>query len=98
MTERGVLGGAFPEPQGVFLTIGGDSERDDEAVLPDVDAVEQQPHQVEALQRGGLPRLELRACLGDEASTDGALTDPTTRHRGRQGLQAASVMARGHAD
>ena len=98
LTQRRVLGGALPEAQGVFLTVGGDPQCDDEAVLPDVHAVEQEPDQVECLEGRGLPRFELRACPGDEAPTHGALAGPPTRHRGRQRLQAAGVLACGHAD
>jgi hypothetical protein len=81
----------------VFLAVGGNAERHDEAVLTDVHAVDQQPDQVEPLERRRLPRRQLRGGLRHEATTDRALARAPAAHRGRHGLQAARVAPRGDA-
>jgi hypothetical protein len=44
LAEGRVLRGAFPEAERVFLPVGRDPKRDDEAVLADVDAIQHEPH------------------------------------------------------
>lgn len=51
LAERRVLRGAFPQPEGVFLAVRRDPQRHDQAVLADVDAVENQPDQVAGIER-----------------------------------------------
>ena len=63
LTDRRVLGGAFPQAERVFLAIRRDPERHHEAVLADVHAVEDQRDEVEAVERRGLPRPQLRRRL-----------------------------------
>ena len=46
LTDRGVLRLAVPEPQRVFLAVGRDAEGYNEAVIPDVHAVDQQRDEV----------------------------------------------------
>ena len=68
------------------------------AMLADVHAIEQQRDQVELIERGRLPGLELRARPRDEPAANGALARPSTRHLGGQRLQAARILARRHSD
>ena len=75
----------------------GHAEGDDQTVLADVDAVEQQGHQVEVIQRRRLPGLELCARPRHEPPADGALARAPARDVGAERLQAARVLARGHA-
>ena len=96
-TLGGVLGRAFPQSQRVCLAIRRDPERHREAVLPDVHAVEDQRDEVEAVERGGLPRPQLRRRLGHEPPADAALARPPTHDSGRDRLQAPRVLAGRHA-
>lgn len=73
LAHGGVLRRAVPEAKRVFLAIGRDAESHDEAVIADVDAVDQQRDQVECVERRTLPGRELRPRPRDEAAADGAL-------------------------
>ena len=72
----------------MFLAVRGDPQRDDEAVIPEMHAVDQQRDQVEGLQGRALPGDELRRRFRDEAATDGALAGPTALHLWAEWLQA----------
>jgi hypothetical protein len=61
LTHPRVLGRAVPHAERVFLAVSRDAERHDQAGLADMDSVDQQPHQVHRVERGGLPRRQLRA-------------------------------------
>ena len=50
LTHRRILRRAVPEAERVFAPVVVDAERDDDAVLADVDAVDQQRHQVERVR------------------------------------------------
>ena len=65
-------------------------------MFPDVDAIEDEPDQVEAVERPRLPRFQVRTRHGDESPAHGALTGPATHHRGRDRLQTAGVLTGGH--
>jgi hypothetical protein len=52
-----------------------DAQRHDDAVLADVDAVDQQRHEVRRVKRGGSASVELRRRFRDEPATHGALFD-----------------------
>ena len=67
--------------------IGRDPERHDEAMLADVDAVNQQPHQIEGRERRRLPRRQLRGALHHEAAAHGALARARLRRVAGTGLQ-----------
>ena len=82
----------------MFLPVCGNPERDDQAVLADVDAVDQQRDQVEAVEGRGLPRLQLRGGPRDEAPTDAALARAATRDVRGERIQAPRVLPRRHAD
>ena len=97
LTHRRVLRRAFPEAERVFPPGGVDAERDDDAVLADVDAVDQERHEIEAVERGRPPGGELRRRLRDEAAAHGALARAPAGHRRRQRLQTARILARRHA-
>ena len=47
LAHGGVLGRPVPEPERVFLAVGGDAQGDDEAVIAEVHAVDQQRDEVE---------------------------------------------------
>jgi hypothetical protein len=98
LTHTGVLGRAIPQAQRVFLAVGGDPERHDEAMLADVHAVDHQSHQLEGLQRRGLPGRQLRRRLRHKAAADGALARAAAPQRGRDGLQAARIASRRDPD
>jgi hypothetical protein len=97
LAHAGVLRRAIPEAECVFLAIGGDPEGHDQAVFANVDAVEDQAHQVQAVERRGLPRRQLRRGLRHEPATHGALARAPTPHRRRHRLEATRVTPRGHA-
>ena len=80
LTDARVLGGPVPQAERVFLAIGRDPERHDQAVLADVHAVEEQGDQVEAVERRRLPRRQLRRRLRHEAAAHGALARAAARH------------------
>jgi hypothetical protein len=69
----------------VFDAVRGNPERDDEAMLAHVHAVEQQGHQVQVFERRRLPGLELRARPRDKAPADSALARAPTRDLGPSG-------------
>lgn len=50
LAERRVLRRAFPQAGCVFLPVGGDPQRHDQAVLPDVDAIEDKSDQVKPVE------------------------------------------------
>jgi hypothetical protein len=67
-------------------------------VFADVDAVDQQAHQIERVERDRSPGIELRGGLRDESPTHRALAraagaDPRARR-----LQTAAILPRGDAD
>ena len=82
----------------MFLAIGRDAERHDEAVLADVHAVDQQADQVERVERGGLPRGQLRGRLGHEAAAHRALAGATAAQRRRHRLQTSRIAPGRDAD
>ena len=49
LTDRGVLRRGVPQAERVFLAVGRDAERHDEAVSPDVHPVDQQRDQIERI-------------------------------------------------
>ena len=67
-------------------------------MLSHMHAVEQEPDQVQVLQRGGLPRFELRLRPRHETPTHGTLTRAATRDGLAERLQAARILAGRHAD
>ena len=77
----------------MFLAVRRDPEGHHEAVLPDVHAVEQQRHEVEAVQRRRLPRPQLRRRLRHEPAADTALARAAAHHPGRQRLQTPRILA-----
>ena len=62
-------------------------------MLPDVYAVEEQRHEVEAVQRRRLPRPQLGRRLRHEPSADATLARAAAHHVGRQGLQTPRILA-----
>jgi hypothetical protein len=65
-------------------------------MLTDMDAVDQKPDQVERLERGGLPRRQLRRGLSHEAAAHGTPARAAAPHRRWHRLQAPGVAPRGH--
>src|SRR5437773_354915 len=82
----------------MFLSVGRDPQRDDQAVFPDVDAIEKEPDEIEAIERLRLPRFELRTRLGDESAAHRALARATTHDRRWHRFQTASVLTRRDPD
>jgi hypothetical protein len=72
-------------------------ERHDEAMVADVHAVDQQPDQVERLERRGPPRRQLHGRLGHEAATHRALAGAPAAHRRRHRLQTPGIAPSGDA-
>ena len=95
LAEGRLLRGAFPQAERVFLAVGRNPQRHDEAVLPDVDAIEDEPDQVEAVERLRLPRFQLGACLGDESPAHGALARSAAHHWSRHRFQTTGVLTGG---
>ena len=87
LTDGRVLRRAFPETEGVLRAVGPDTQRDDQTVLADVDAVEHEADQIQVVEGRRLPRGELGRRLGDEAAADGALAHASTGNIERQRLQ-----------
>src|SRR5690242_1665737 len=94
LTDAGVFRRAIPDAERVFLAVGRDSERHDQAMLTDVHAVNEQADQVERVERRRLPRGQLGRRLRDEATTYRALTRASALHRGRDGLQTPRIAPR----
>jgi hypothetical protein len=86
-----------PEPERVFLTVGGDPQGDDETLIAEMHAVDQQRDEIEAIKGRTLPGRELRGRAGDEAAADRALAGPTALHLRPDRLQAPCVLAGGDA-
>ena len=97
LTHRGVFGGALPQAERVFLAIRGDPEGHHEAVLPDMHAIEEQRHEVEAVQRCGLPRPELRRGLRHESPADAALARAATHDPRWHRLETPRIVTGRHA-
>jgi len=84
LAHRGILGRPIPETQRVFAARVVDAERDHDAVLRDVDAVDQQRGEVEDIERGRSPSRELRRGLSHEPAAHRAFAHAARRHRRRQ--------------
>jgi len=56
LTDRGILGRSFPEPERLFLPVRSDPERDDQTVVTDMDAIQDQPDQIQVFQGRRAPR------------------------------------------
>jgi hypothetical protein len=68
LTHGRILGRAVPDAEGVFALGVIDAQRHDDAVLADVDAIDQQRHEVERVERGRPPGVERGGGLGDESA------------------------------
>ena len=71
--HHGLLGrcsGPFPQAERVFRTHCIDASGDNDTVSTHVHAINQQPHQVQRVERRRPPRIQLRLSLRDKASTD----------------------------
>jgi len=64
----------------VFAARVVDAERHHNAVLTNVDAVDQQAHEIERVERGRSPGCELRRGLRDEVAAHGALARAARVH------------------
>jgi hypothetical protein len=82
----------------VFLAVGRNAESDDEAAIGDMDTVDQQGHEIEAVERRALPGRELRRRPGDETSADRALARAAACDLRPDRLQTPRVLPRGNAD
>ena len=96
LTDGRILRRAIPEAECVFAARGIDAERHDDAVLANVDTVDQQGHEIDAIERGRSPGGELRRGLHDEPAAHAALAGAATDHRRRQGFEAAGILPRRH--
>ena len=83
LTQRGILRGAVPEPECVFRASGVDAQRHDDAMLADVEAVDQQRDEIDRVERGRSPGIELRSGLHDKSAT----------HRTLAGAADANLVA-----
>ena len=70
LTDRRVLRGPFPPAERVFRAHCIDASGDNDTVSTHVHAINQQPHQVQRVERRRPPRIQLRLSLRDNASTD----------------------------
>ena len=77
----------------VLRAVSADPQRDDQAVLADMDAVEHEADQIQVVEGRRLPRGQLRGGLGDKPAADGALTHAATGDVGRQRLQTSGVAS-----
>ena len=73
LADGRILGRTVPDAQCVFSTRVIDAQCQHDAVFADVDAVDQQSHQIERVERGRSPGLELCGGLRDEPATHRAL-------------------------
>lgn len=89
---------SLPEPERMFLSVGADPERDDETVVADVHAIEDQPDQIQVVQGRRPPSLELRCLLCHESSADTALAGSAACGLRGQRFQASGVLPGGYAD
>ena len=78
--------------EGVFRAGGVDAQRDHDAVLADMEAVDQQRHQIEGIERGRSPGIELRGGLHDKSATHRTLAGAADADLGADWLQAAPVL------
>lgn len=83
------------KPGRVFLAVGRDAQRHDQAVLTEVHPVDQRRDEIEAIERCTLPGRELRRRAGPEAATDGALARAAAVHLRPERLQTPRILARG---
>jgi hypothetical protein len=98
LTDRRILCAVVPEAERVFAARVIDAERHHDAVLTDVDAVDEQSHEIERVARGRSPGRELRRGLRDEAAAHGALARTACVNVTAHWLQAAVVLPRGDTD
>src|SRR2546427_8161870 len=92
--DRGVLRRAEPDPQRGLAPVRRDAEGDDQRLARDVDAVEEERHEVQLVQAASQLRRELGARRGHEATTDRTLARRPTPRAGRRGLQTRRIAPR----
>ena len=81
----------------MFPPVCGDPEGHHEAVVPKMHTVEEQRHEVKAVQRCGLPRPELRRGLRHESPADAALARAATHDPRWHRLETPRIVAGRHA-
>jgi len=74
LANRRIFGRSVPEPEWVFLTGRVDPERHDQTALREHDAVDEEGHQIQVVERGRLPGPHLRAGSRDEPPAHAART------------------------
>src|SRR5216684_6927054 len=94
----GILGRPLPETERVFGPGVIDAEGDHDAVLPDVNAINQQRHEVEGIECRRSPGGELRLGLRDEPTAHRALARTPRADIGARGFEAAAVLPCRDAD
>ena len=68
LTDRGVLGRAFPQAQRVFVPRFIDTQRDRDTVPADLYLIDQQHRQLQRVERRRAPRIQLRLRLRHKAT------------------------------
>ena len=98
LTDRRVLRGPFPQAEQVFRTHFIDASGDNDTVSTHVHAINQQPHQVQRVERRRPPRIQLRLGLRDKASTDRTLARAPHGDVGAERFQTPRILAGRHTD
>ena len=98
LTDRRVLRGPFPQAERVFRAHGIDASGDNATVSTHVHAINQQPHQVQRVERRRPPRIQLRLSLRDNASTDRTLARAPRGDVGAERFQTPRILAGRHTD
>ena len=79
----------------MFGAGGIDAERHDDAVLADVEAVDQQCHEIERIERGRSPGMSCAAVFATNRRLTALLLVPRDVDLGADRFQAAAVLPRG---
>src|SRR5262249_10184462 len=90
-----VLGRALAQGEDVFLALGIHAQREQDDMVAEVEAVEEDDADSEVGERPGEPRRELRAREGDKAARDAALRDRALPRPGGQGIEPRVVLGGG---
>jgi hypothetical protein len=98
LANGGILSRSVPEAERVFGTRVIDAEGHHEAVFADVDAIDEQRHEIDPVKRGGSPSVELRRRFRNEPPAHRALARAAHGHRRRQRLETSRVPARRDAE
>src|SRR5262249_49614364 len=98
LADGRVLGRALAQGEDVLAALRIHAQREQDHVVAEVEAVDDEDADVEVIQRAGEPRRQLCTRERDEAPRDAALRDRARRPPSGQGVEGAGMLSCRDAD